>query len=168
MRTRCGSSCTSGSSMMNEEAFNCRGTASNPPHAIVRMQLPSGTSASATQVCLPPTMGVPESLYPSYVNRGSLASNTSIASKPSSAFTSIAGLIAAESAKESYPQRVQARLSSWCFSCRSNDENLLWLNRCQKCLCIIFNCIAFLILFPCCVSYLLSFVFIIVFLFLCV
>lgn len=99
MRTRCGSSCTSGSSMINEDVFACRASNTIPMNTI-RTQPPSSTSVNSQQ---------PDffSFHPA-LNRGSLVSNASSASKPSGALSSLAGLIG-DGSKETYSQRVQVK-----------------------------------------------------------
>lgn len=101
MRNRCGSSCTSGSSMMNDDVFNCRAP-NIPPTSTVRTQPPSSTSVNSQ----PPEVF---SFHPT-LNRGSVVSNASSASKPSGALSSLAGLIG-DTSKECCSQRVQVMLT---------------------------------------------------------
>lgn len=107
MRNRCGSSCTSGSSMMNDDVFNCR--APSIPMSTIRTQPPSSTSVNSSQPALPPEV-LP--FHPT-LNRGSVVSNASSASKPGGALSSLAGLIG-DTSKECCSQRVQVMmLSGW-------------------------------------------------------
>lgn len=107
MRARCGASCTSSSSMMGEEGYNCP----NPttPQNTLSTLHPPGMGG------MPPGQPLQEGggITQSFTTRGSLVSTASSASKPSSAFVSLAGLIAdTSSVKECVQQRV--RVSCQC------------------------------------------------------
>lgn len=108
MRARCGASCTSGSSAMADDSLYGSGCGSPPGvgGSVVSSPPPAScppTSAPNNQ------MSGPDGSHGTLNTRGSLISTSSSASKPSTAFASLAGLIgeATSSTKEPVQQRVR-------------------------------------------------------------
>lgn len=104
MRLRCGASCTSGSSACVEDG--CGGT-----YGLPSVISPPVTGCPPTSGQNPLSAQTPQGEGHQMSTRGSMVSTTSSASKPSSAFVSLAGLIADTSlSKEPVTQRVRVGL----------------------------------------------------------
>ena len=108
MRVRCGASCTSGSSAMADDSIYGSGCGNAPSTGVSGSIITSPPTNSG----FPPTSGptqnnAPDGSHQTLTTRGSVISTSSSASKPSSAFVSLAGLIGETGNKEPVTQRVQ-------------------------------------------------------------